>query len=96
MPYVIKAETSFIIQFVTLLPRRLSLDLIIVNTTNQRSRSSLTPKHISDSFPTVSIYFASMYILSTCLLSTLPSDLRNIAVAFFIFIFYVFIYMYLL
>ena len=43
-------------------------------------------KHISDSFPTLSIKFASMYILSTYLcpidISTLPSDRRDILVEF--------------
>ena len=37
-------------------------------------------KNISDSFPTLSINFASMYILSIYILSTLPSDRRDIAV----------------
>ena len=50
-----------------------------------RSKGSLTPKHISESFPTLSINFASVYILSTCVLSTLPSDRRDIEVAFLIY-----------
>ena len=51
--------------------------------------------NISDSFPTLSINFASVYILSTCVLSTLPSDRIDIAVEFFI-RYVMFPYMYLL
>ena len=50
-----------------------------------RSKDSPRHKNISDSFPTLSINFASVYILSTCVLYTLTSDRRDIAVAFFIF-----------
>ena len=60
-----------------------------------RSKGSTTPKNRSDSFPTLSINFASVYILSTCVLSTLPSDRRDIPEAFLIF-FVMFPYMYIL
>ena len=70
-----------------LLPRRFSIDLIIVLNIPRapRSKDSPKPNNISDSFPTLSINLASVYILSTCVLSTLLSDRRDIAVEFFIF-----------
>ena len=63
-------ETSFIIKFVTLLLRRFFIDLIIeLNIPRaQRSKGFHTPTNISDSYPTLSINFASVYILSTCVL----------------------------
>ena len=48
-----------------------------------RSKDSPRHKNISDSFPTLSINFASVYNLSTGVLYTLTSDRRDIAVAFF-------------
>ena len=93
--YVTNNETSFIIKFFTLLPRRFSIDLIIVLNIPRapRSKGSPTFTNISDSFPTLSINFASVYILSTYVLSILPSDRRDIAVEFLIFCYNVSIYL---
>ena len=57
-----------------------------------RSKDSPRHKNISDSFPTLSINFASVHNLSTCVLYTLTSDRRDIAVEFFIFFYNFFIY----
>ena len=80
-----------------LLPRRFSIDIIIVLNIPRapRSKGSPTPKNISDSFQTLYINYASVYILSTGVLSTLPSDRRDSAVVFLI-LFVMFPYMYLL
>ena len=53
-------------------------------TRDPRYKGSTKPKNIRDSFPTLSINFASVNMLSTYVLSTLPSDRRDIEIAFFI------------
>ena len=95
VPPVTNDELSFIIKLITLLSRRFSIDLMIVLNIPRAPRSKGSPRHknISDSFPKLSINVASVYVLSTCVLYTLPSDRRDIAVEFLIF-FVIFPYIY--